>query len=295
MDSLIIQLSDESLAPRAGAGRRAFRWPGAFVLVAVRASLVTAQAGGVPIRVDVKKTGASVLSGPIEIANGTKTTASSSMSAVAAGGVAIADDDEIAIDVVQVGDGSGRGLSVTLLGYVPIGQALAPPPPPPPPSQYATPGTLGTFGVAGPYTERRLDNAQSRIGGFRFTTGAAPSELASVDVYATVITIGGSWHCELWSDAGGSPGALLASSVAALSITTVGQKTFTWTPRAPMAANTSYWIILTPDSPGVPDATFQAVANSAAFGSGRDNSIVAINQTGLPNSEDWRCGVNFFV
>lgn len=114
IESLMIACSDETTALTAGT-KVAFRMPYAFALVAVRASLATAQASGALFTIDVNESGASILSTKLTIDNGEKTSATAAAPAVVSD-AALADDAEITIDVDQVGNGSAKGLKVTLIG-----------------------------------------------------------------------------------------------------------------------------------------------------------------------------------
>jgi len=157
-----------------------------------------------------------------------------------------------------------------------------------------TPGSLGTWSdtVA---AFRRLDPSVDTRGGFQFTTGGAASELSSVDWEAAQVDAAGNHHCELWSDSSNAPGAKIGASSGSLSISTTGQKTFTWASRIALTAATKYWIILTPDSVGTGDTYWRTVNNNASYGSGRSGTITSITTTGLPSSEDWRVRVNYYT
>lgn len=114
-ESIIVAVSDESTALVVGGSKVTFRMPYAFTLAAIRASLVTAQISGSIFTVDVNEAGASLLSTKLTIDNGEKTTTTAAAAAVISD-AALADDAEITVDIDQVGDGTAKGLKVTLIG-----------------------------------------------------------------------------------------------------------------------------------------------------------------------------------
>lgn len=97
------------------------RAPRRFRLTEVRASLLTASSSGAVI-IDVNVDGASILSTPLTIDEGAKTSVTSQTPhVIAEGNDDIPDDAEITIDLVQPGDGA-TGLVLTLIG-VPLDDA----------------------------------------------------------------------------------------------------------------------------------------------------------------------------
>lgn len=117
-ESFVIAVTDETTAMTAGTGKLTFRMPYAFTLTGVRASLKTAQATGALFTVDVAEAGVSVLSTKLSIDNTRKTSVGAAAAAVISD-TALADDAEMTIDIVTVGDGTARGLKVTLIGRKP--------------------------------------------------------------------------------------------------------------------------------------------------------------------------------
>jgi len=87
-----------------------------MLLTGVRASLSTAQASGSIFTVDINEGGTSVLSTKLTIDNTEKTSTTAATPAVISD-TSIADDAEITIDIDQIGDGTAKGLKVTLIGY----------------------------------------------------------------------------------------------------------------------------------------------------------------------------------
>lgn len=112
---IIIACSDETTALTAGAGKVTFRMPYAFTLTGVRASLTTAQTSGSILAVDINEAGASILSTKLTVDNGEKTSTTAAAAAVISD-TSLADDAEITIDIDQIGDGTAKGLKVTLIG-----------------------------------------------------------------------------------------------------------------------------------------------------------------------------------
>lgn len=93
-----------------------FRAPYAFVLSKVKASLNVAQTGGSVLTVDVKASGSSIFSTLLTFDNNEKTTETATTPAVLSSG-SFLDDEEITIDVTQVGTGTPQGLKLTFIGY----------------------------------------------------------------------------------------------------------------------------------------------------------------------------------
>lgn len=112
---MTVAASDETTALTTGTSKITFRMPRAITLTAVRASLVTAQASGSIFTVDINQGGTTVLSTLLTIDNTEKTSVTAATPAVI-GTSALTDDAEISIDIDQVGDGSAKGLKVTLYG-----------------------------------------------------------------------------------------------------------------------------------------------------------------------------------
>ena len=107
--------SDETTALTTGNGKVTFRMPHAMTLTAVRASLSTAQASGSIFTVDINEGGTSILSTKLTIDNTEKTSTTAAAAPVISDS-ALADDAEITIDIDQIGDGTAKGLKVTLIG-----------------------------------------------------------------------------------------------------------------------------------------------------------------------------------
>ena len=107
--------SDETTALTTGTAKITFRTPCAMTVTAVRASLTTAQTSGSIFTVDINEGGASILSTKLTIDNTEKTSTTAATPPVISDS-ALADDAEITIDIDQIGDGTAKGLKVTILG-----------------------------------------------------------------------------------------------------------------------------------------------------------------------------------
>lgn len=117
-ESIIIACSDETTALTAGTAKLTFRMPYAFTLTAVRASLTTAQTSGTLVTVDINEGGTTILSTKLTIDNGEKTSTTAATAAVISDS-SLADDAEITFDIDAIGDGTAKGLKVTLIGHRP--------------------------------------------------------------------------------------------------------------------------------------------------------------------------------
>lgn len=107
--------SDETTALTTGTAKVTFRMPYAMTVTAVRASLTTAQTSGSTLTVDINDGGTTILSTKLTIDNGEKTSVTAATPPVISD-TALADDAEITIDIDQVGDGTAKGLKITLIG-----------------------------------------------------------------------------------------------------------------------------------------------------------------------------------
>ena len=114
-ESIVLAASDESTALTTGTGKVTFRMPYAFTVSAVRASLSTAQTSGSIFTVDINDSGTTILSTKLTIDNTEKTSTTAATAAVISD-TALADDTEITVDIDQIGDGTAKGLKITLIG-----------------------------------------------------------------------------------------------------------------------------------------------------------------------------------
>lgn len=107
--------SDETTALTTGTAKVTFRMPYAMTVYEVRASLTTAQASGSIFTVDINESGTSILSTKLTIDNTEKTSKTAATPAVISDS-SLADDAEITVDIDQIGDGTAKGLKITLIG-----------------------------------------------------------------------------------------------------------------------------------------------------------------------------------
>lgn len=114
-ETLVVAVSDETTALTTGTAKVTFRIPYDMTLRSVRASLTTAQTSGSILTIDVNKNGTSVLSTKLTVDN-TEKTSTTAATQMAISDSTFLDDDEITIDIDQVGDGTAKGLKVTLIG-----------------------------------------------------------------------------------------------------------------------------------------------------------------------------------
>ena len=112
---LVLAASDETTALTTGTSKVTFRMPYAMTLSAVRCSLTTAQTSGSIFTVDINEGGTTILSTKLTIDNTEKTSTTAATAAVISD-VNLADDAEITIDIDQIGDGTAKGLKITLIG-----------------------------------------------------------------------------------------------------------------------------------------------------------------------------------
>jgi len=110
-----VAASDETTALTTGTAKITFRTPCALNVTAVRASLTTAQASGSIFTVDINEGGTSILSTKLTIDNTEKTSTTAATPPVISDS-ALADDAEMTIDIDQIGDGTAKGLKVTIIG-----------------------------------------------------------------------------------------------------------------------------------------------------------------------------------
>lgn len=109
--------SDETTALTTGTAKVTFRMPYQFKLTAVRASLTTAQTSGSIFTVDINQSGSSVLGTKLTIDNTEKTSTTAATPATITTSI-LNDDAEITIDIDQIGNGTAKGLKITLIGFI---------------------------------------------------------------------------------------------------------------------------------------------------------------------------------
>lgn len=110
-----VACSDETTALTTGTAKITFRTPCAMTVTAVRASLTTAQTSGNIFTVDINEGGTSILSTKLTIDN-TERTSTTAATAPVISDTSLADDAEMTVDIDQIGDGTAKGLKVTIIG-----------------------------------------------------------------------------------------------------------------------------------------------------------------------------------
>jgi hypothetical protein len=113
-EAVIVACSDETTALTTGT-KRTFRMPYAFTVTDVKASLTTAQTSGSIFTVDVHASGTTILSTKVTVDNGEKTSVTAATPRVISD-ASLTADEEMKIDIDQVGDGTAAGLKVTIIG-----------------------------------------------------------------------------------------------------------------------------------------------------------------------------------
>ena len=114
-EAIQLAASDETTALTTGTAKVTFRMPFAMTLTGVRASLTTAQTSGSIFTVDINQGGSSVLGTKLTIDN-TELTSVTAATAATITNSALTDDAEITIDIDQIGDGTAKGLKISLIG-----------------------------------------------------------------------------------------------------------------------------------------------------------------------------------
>ncbi len=155
--------------------------------------------------------------------------------------------------------------------------------------QAASTTTTGTF-AAGNIGTRIIDNANGQSLGFQFVA-TATGTLTSARTSVSSVTTAGSWEGRLYTNNAGSPGTQVGSSSNAQTISASGDVTLTFGTPPSLTSGTTYWFVLTPTS-GSPSITLNTAANQAGYGSGRNNTITAITDSGFGASEEARVEIN---
>lgn len=107
--------SDETTALTPGTSKVTFRMPYAMTVTEVRASLSTAQTSGAIFTVDINDGGVSILSTKLTIDNTEKTSVTAATPPVISD-TSLLDDAEVTVDIDQTGDGTAKGLKITIKG-----------------------------------------------------------------------------------------------------------------------------------------------------------------------------------
>lgn len=115
--SLCVACSDETTALTAGVAKLTFRFPWACRLYSLRITLSTAQSAGVIFTVDVNASGTSIISTKLTIDNTEKTSTTAATPFVfTSTDTTVDDDEEVTIDIDQIGTSGAKGLKVWFYG-----------------------------------------------------------------------------------------------------------------------------------------------------------------------------------
>lgn len=114
-EALLLPVMDEVTPIQAG-DSLTFRMPYGMTLEGIRIGLTTAQTSGNTFTVTVKKDGISILSTPLTIDNGERSSVTATVPAVLDTPF-LQDDSEILVEVTQIGSGEATGLKLTLIGF----------------------------------------------------------------------------------------------------------------------------------------------------------------------------------
>jgi hypothetical protein len=112
-----IAVSDETTDLTTGVAKATFRMPYAMAVTDVRATVTTAPTGGIPIIVDIKAGGTSIMTTNLLSIDSTQKTSTTAATAPNITTTALADDAEITIDIAQIGVTlAGTGLKIWIIG-----------------------------------------------------------------------------------------------------------------------------------------------------------------------------------
>lgn len=92
------------------------RAPFAMTVTEVRASLSDPQTSGAVLTFDINRNGTSILSTKLTVDNN-ETSSLTAVTAAVLSGTTIDDDDEISIDIDQIGNGTAAGLKIAIIGF----------------------------------------------------------------------------------------------------------------------------------------------------------------------------------
>lgn len=115
IESFILKVTDDATVVATGTGLAYFDLPYAITLSSVRATLAVAQTSGTTTAIDVNLNGSTIFSTGLTIDN-TETTSTSAAVPSVLSTTALTDGGRITVDVDAIGDGTAKGLVVTLIG-----------------------------------------------------------------------------------------------------------------------------------------------------------------------------------
>lgn len=115
-ESFIVNVTNNVANVTAGTGKYSFAMPYPFAITEIKANLVTAQATGSLLTIDVLANGTSIFSTLLTIENTETTSVTATVPAVIAT-TTLATEDVISFDVPVIGDGTAIGLKVEIIGH----------------------------------------------------------------------------------------------------------------------------------------------------------------------------------
>ncbi len=103
--------------------------------------------------------------------------------------------------------------------------------------------------------------------------GGEPVTVSQVIIEAvTVISAHNAW-VEIWTDVSGSPGSQIGNDSDSVSVSSVGDKTFTWSGAEPEPTG-DFWVVLQVDGLDVNYATHNSTPDSGVTGGDFDTSAI---------------------
>lgn len=123
LESFVVAITETATVVTSGVKQFSFRMPYAFTVTEARATLDTGQTGGTTLKVDINEAGTSILGATkLTFDNGQEAAGTAALSGITITNLSsiadgsIADNAEVTFDVDAVGDGTAKGLCVTLIG-----------------------------------------------------------------------------------------------------------------------------------------------------------------------------------
>lgn len=111
----VLKVTDDSTAVATGTGQAYFDVLRDMTLTGVVATLATAQGSGSTMTIDINKNGTSVLSTKLTIDNSETSSLTAATPAVIST-ASFSAGDRVSVDVDQIGNGTGAGLTIGLIG-----------------------------------------------------------------------------------------------------------------------------------------------------------------------------------
>lgn len=111
----ILKVTDDATAVTTGTGKAYFDILRNMTVTGVVATLATAQSSGSTMTVDINQNGTSILSTKLTIDN-TETSSLTAATPAVISSATLSAGDRITVDVDTVGNGTGKGLTVALIG-----------------------------------------------------------------------------------------------------------------------------------------------------------------------------------